>query len=86
MIMATIIKRQNSCYFYDRWWSGEKIRIISTRVSTKGEIVNGIKELPSEARRRAQKLADACEAADKDGLRSEKVKSIMSDIADEDVL
>lgn len=83
--MAALIKRKTSRFWYARWRSLGNVLTVSTKVPIKGEIVNGIKETPSEARRRAQKLADAYEAADKDGLRSEKVKSIMSDIADEDV-
>lgn len=57
----------------------------STRVPIKGEVVNGIKEPPSQARTRAQSIADGYEAADKDGVHAIKVKAAIASLAQEEV-
>lgn len=53
----------------------------STKVPIKGSMVGGIKETPSQARARAQQVADAYEAADKEGEHALQVRSVVSRLA-----
>lgn len=50
-----------------------------------GAIINGIKESPSQARSRAQAIADGYEAVDKEGTHSVRVKATIKILAGEAV-
>lgn len=84
-IMASLFKRDTTKYWYASWRSGDKRKLVSTKVPVKGEIINGIKETPSQARTRAQVIADGYEAADKEGVHAIKVKATIATLANEEV-
>lgn len=81
--MASLFKRDTSKYWYASWRSGDKRNLVSTKVPIKGAIINGIKETPTQARTRAQIIADGYEAADKEGIHSARVKTTMAHLANE---
>lgn len=83
-IMASLFKRDTTKYWYASWRSGDKRKLVSTKVPVKGEIINGIKETPSQARTRAQIIADGYEAADKEGVHAIKVKATIATLANEE--
>lgn len=83
--MASLFKRDTTKYWYASWRSGDKRKLVSTKVPVKGEIINGIKETPSQARTRAQVIADGYEAADKEGVHAIKVKATIATLANEEV-
>lgn len=80
-IMASLFKRDSSKYWYASWRSGNRKRLVSTKVPIRGAVINGIKETPSQARSRAQIVADGYEAADKEGMHSVKVKTTIATLA-----
>mgnify|MGYP002566415726 CR=1 FL=1 len=82
--MASLFKRDTTKYWYASWRSGDKRKLVSTKVPVKGEIINGIKETPSQARTRAQIIADGYEAADKEGVHAIKVKATIATLANEE--
>lgn len=82
--MASLFKRDNSKYWYAVWRNEEKKKLVSTKVPIKGTVLNGIKETPSQARARAQIIADGYEAADKEGVHALKVKATISTLAHEE--
>lgn len=79
--MASLFKRDSSKYWYASWRSGDRKRLVSTKVPIRGTVINGIKETPSQARARAQIVADGYEAADKEGMHSAKVKTTIATLA-----
>lgn len=79
--MASLFKRDSSKYWYASWRSGNRKRLVSTKVPIRGAVINGIKETPSQARSRAQIVADGYEAADKEGMHSVKVKTTIATLA-----
>lgn len=79
--MASLFKRDSSKYWYASWRSGDRKRLVSTKVPIRGAVINGIKETPSQARSRAQIVADGYEAADKEGMHSAKVKTAIASLA-----
>lgn len=79
--MASLFKRDSSKYWYASWRSGDRKRLVSTKVPIRGAVINGIKETPSQARSRAQIVADGYEAADKEGMHSTKVKTTIATLA-----
>lgn len=81
--MASLFKRDSSKYWYASWRSGDRKRLVSTKVPIRGTVINGIKETPSQARSRAQVVADGYEAADKEGTHSVKVKAAIASLAGE---
>lgn len=81
--MASLYKRDSSKYWYASWRSGDRKRLVSTKVPIRGTVINGIKETPSQARARAQVVADGYEAADKEGTHSAKVKAAIATLAGE---
>lgn len=82
--MASLFKRDTTKYWYASWRSGDKRKLVSTKVPIRGEIINGIKETPSQARARAQIIADGYEAADKEGVHAIKVKATIANLANEE--
>lgn len=82
--MASLFKRDNSAYWYAVWRKNDKRNLVSTKVPIKGSVINGIKEIPSQARSRAQIIADGYEAADKEGVHALKVKATISNLANEE--
>lgn len=89
--MASLFKKRDfksgnllKCW-YATWRNGEKIRVRSTLVPLKGEVINGIKETPSQARARAQIVADGYEAAEKEGSHAIKVRAAIANLANEEV-
>ncbi|OCA02577.1 tyrosine-type recombinase/integrase [Akkermansia glycaniphila] len=83
--MAHLITRTNSRFWYGRWRNGETISMKSTHVPVKGDFIGGIKETTTQARRRAQSIADAYEASDKEGLGNELVREVLSSLAKESI-
>lgn len=83
-IMASLFKRDSSKYWYASWRSGDRKRLVSTKVPIRGAVINGIKESPSQARYRAQVVADGYEAADKEGTHAVKVKAAIASLAGEE--
>lgn len=81
IIMASLFKRDSSKYWYASWRSGDKKKLVSTKIPTRGTVINGIKETPSQARARAQIIADGYEAADKEGTHAAKVKATIASLA-----
>lgn len=81
--MASLFKRDSSKYWYASWRSGDRKRLVSTKVPIRGAVINGIKETPSQARTRAQIVADGYEAADKEGTYAAKVKAAIASLAGE---
>lgn len=81
--MASLFKRDSSKYWYASWRSGDRKRLVSTKVPIRGAVINGIKETPSQARSRAQIVADGYEAADKEGTHAAKVKAAIASLAGE---
>ncbi|MEG0588145.1 MAG: tyrosine-type recombinase/integrase [Akkermansia sp.] len=79
--MASLFKRDSSKYWYASWRNGEKKKLVSTKVLIKGSVISGIKESPSQARTRAQVIADGYEAADKEGEHAARVKVTLSSLA-----
>lgn len=79
--MASLFKRDSSKYWYASWRSGDRKRLVSTKIPIRGAVINGIKETPSQARTRAQIVADGYEAADKEGMHSAKVKTTIASLA-----
>lgn len=79
--MASLFKRDNSKFWYAAWRSGSRTRMASTKVPVRGGTVGGIKETPSQARGRAQRIADAYEAADKEGEHALQVRSVVARLA-----
>lgn len=82
--MASLFKRDTTKYWYASWRIGDKRKLVSTKVPIRGEIINGIKETPSQARARAQIIADGYEAADKEGVHAIKVKATIANLANEE--
>lgn len=83
--MASLFKKSASSFWYGNWRNGNIVKTRSTKIPIKGEVINGIKEAPSQARVRAQRIADGFEAADKEGIHAVKVKETMSSLAKEEV-
>lgn len=81
--MASLFKRDSSKYWYASWRSGDRKRLVSTKVPIRGAVINGIKETPSQARYRAQVVADGYEAADKEGTHAAKVKAAIASLSGE---
>lgn len=59
--------------------------LLSTKVPIKGEVINGLKESPSQARGRAQSIADGYEAANKEGSHAVRVKAAIATLAKDEV-
>ena len=79
--MASLFKKQRSQFWYATWRVYGQPKTRSTKVPIKGETINGVKETPTQARTRAQTVADGYEAADKKGLHAEQVKKALKEIA-----
>ncbi|MEG2236377.1 MAG: tyrosine-type recombinase/integrase [Akkermansia sp.] len=84
IIMASLFKRDNSAYWYAVWRNNDKRNLVSTRVPIRGGVINCIKETPSQARSRAQIVADGYEAADKVGVHAIKVKATIATLANDE--
>lgn len=89
--MASLFKKRDkrlgkdlNCW-YGTWRNGDSVRTRSTKVPIKGGVINGIKETPTQARTRAQIIADGYEAADKEGVHALKVKATITKLANEEV-
>ena len=79
--MASLFKKQRSQFWYATWRVYGNPKTRSTRVPIKGEVIHGIKETPTQAKTRAQLIADGYEGAEKKGLRSGLVKKVLAEIA-----
>lgn len=79
--MASLFKKQRSQFWYATWRVYGKSKTRSTKVPIKGEMIHGIKETPTQAKTRAQIIADGYESAEKQGLRSGLVKKVLVEIA-----
>lgn len=87
--MASLFKKRDkrlgkdlNCW-YATWRNGGSVRTRATKVPIRGGVINGIKETPSQARSRAQIIADGYEAADKEGVHAIKVKATIATLANE---
>lgn len=79
--MASLYRKKNSQYWYAAWRVGDHIRNRSTKVPVVGANICGIKEKPSQARARAQVIADGFEASEKSGLNSARTRNAIALLA-----